>query len=210
MKSCADKRHSPLPSCRHAGVFEAGCDEAGRGCLAGPVYAAAVILPDGFSHPLLNDSKQMTERRRYQLRDIIEREAVAWAVGIVDAEEIDRINILNASILAMHRALDGLSRRPSEIIVDGNRFKPYGNVPYMTVVKGDATYANIAAASVLAKTYRDDFMMQAHERYPYYAWNVNKGYPTAAHRHAIEEHGPSPLHRMSFRLLPAPTLPFDL
>ena len=210
MKSCAEPRHAPLPTCRHAGVFEAGCDEAGRGCLAGPVYAAAVILPDGFSHPLLNDSKQMTERRRYQLREIIEREAVAWAVGIVDAEEIDRINILNASILAMHRALDGLTTRPAEIIVDGNRFKPYGDVPYTTVVKGDATYANIAAASVLAKTCRDDFMMQAHERYPFYAWNVNKGYPTAAHRRAIEEHGPSPLHRMSFRLLPTPTLPFDL
>lgn len=199
MKSSAE--HSPLPPCDAAGVNEAGCDEAGRGCLAGPVFAAAVILPDDFSHPLLNDSKQLTERRRYELREVIEREAVAWAVASVDAAEIDRINILNASILAMHRALDGLKVRPGAIIVDGNRFKPYGDTPHKTFVKGDGRYANIAAASILAKTYRDDYMSAAHERYPLYDWSVNKGYPTKAHRAAIAAHGTTPLHRMTFRLL---------
>ena len=183
------------------GVLEAGCDEAGRGCLAGPVYAAAVILPDDFSHPLLNDSKQLTEKQRYQLRPIIEQQAVAWAVGIVDEKEIDRINILNASILAMHRALDGLAVKPGAIVVDGNRFKPWGDTPWLTVVKGDGKLANIAAASILAKTYRDDAMMKLHEEFPAYAWNVNKGYPTRAHREAIERVGPSKYHRMSFKLL---------
>jgi ribonuclease HII len=193
--------HNPLPPCSSPGVSEAGCDEAGRGCLAGPVFAAAVILPDDFSHPLLNDSKQLSERRRYELRDVIKREAVAWSVASVDAAEIDRINILNASILAMHRALDGLTVRPGAVIVDGNRFKPYGDLPWTTFVKGDGRFANIAAASILAKTCRDDFMTEAHRKYPVYDWAVNKGYPTKAHRAAIAEHGPSPIHRMSFRLL---------
>ena len=199
MKSSAD--HNPLPPCNKPGINEAGCDEAGRGCLAGPVFAAAVILPDDFSHPLLNDSKQLSERRRYELREVIEREAIAWSVASVDNEEIDHINILNASILAMHRALDGLSVRPGAVIVDGNRFKPYGDTPFTTFVKGDGRFANIAAASVLAKTYRDDFMTAAHADYPVYDWNVNKGYPTKAHRAAIAAHGVSPLHRVSFRLL---------
>lgn len=199
MKSSAE--HKPLPSCNEHGILEAGCDEAGRGCLAGPVFAAAVILPDDFCHPLLNDSKQLSERRRYELRDVIEREAVAWCVASVDAEEIDRINILNASILAMHRALDGLKVRPGAVIVDGNRFKPYGGLKCTTFVKGDGRFANIAAASVLAKTYRDDFMEAAHAEYPAYQWSVNKGYPTKTHRAAIAECGPSPFHRMSFRLL---------
>lgn len=191
----------PLPGCHIAGRMEAGCDEAGRGCLAGPVYAAAVILPDDFSHPWLNDSKQLTEARRDKMRAIIEREAVAWAVATVSAEEIDRINILQASILAMHRALDALSVRPGAVIVDGNRFKPYGDLPWTTFVKGDGRFANIAAASILAKTHRDEEMRRLHEQYPMYAWNINKGYPTKAHRAAIAEYGPSPLHRMTFRLL---------
>lgn len=193
--------NAPLPPCHTPGISEAGCDEAGRGCLAGPVFAAAVILPDGFSHPLLNDSKQLTERRRYLLREVIEREATAWAVASVSAAEIDEINILNASILAMHRALDALKTRPGAVIVDGNRFKPYGTTPWTTFVKGDGRFANIAAASILAKTYRDDFMTAAHRDWPVYAWDVNKGYPTPAHRAAIAAHGPSPLHRMTFRLL---------
>lgn len=197
-----------LPSCYIQGRFEAGCDEAGRGCLAGPVYAAAVILPDDFSHPLLNDSKQLTEKQRDQLRPVIESEAVAWAVGIVTNEEIDHINILNASILAMHRALDGLKVRPQAVIVDGNRFKPYGDLPWQTFVKGDGRFANIAAASILAKTHRDEAMALLHEKYPQYGWNINKGYPTKAHRAAIKEYGPTPLHRMSFRLLD-PQLTFD-
>lgn len=191
-----------LPACSRPGMSEAGCDEAGRGCLAGPVYAAAVILPDDFSHPLLNDSKQLSESARYKLRPVIEREAVAWSVGIVTAKEIDRINILNASILAMHRALDGLKLRPGAIAVDGNRFKPYADIPAQTFVKGDGRFANIAAASVLAKTYRDDAMLQLHARYPEYGWDRNKGYPTKDHREAIAIHGPSPFHRMTFRLLP--------
>ena len=190
-----------LPNCYISGRYEAGCDEAGRGCLAGPVYAAAVILPDDFHHPLLNDSKQLTEARREKLRPIIEAEAVAWAVGIVTAQEIDKINILNASILAMHRALDGLSIVPGAIIVDGNRFKPYGDIPWQTFVKGDGRYVNIAAASILAKTHRDECMCKLHEEFPQYDWNINKGYPTKAHRAAIATHGPSPLHRQSFRLL---------
>lgn len=194
-------KKSPLAICNMPGINEAGCDEAGRGCLAGDVYAAAVILPDDFSHPLLNDSKQLTERQRDMLRPIIEQEAVAWCVGIVTAEEIDRINILNASILAMHRALDGLKVRPQGIIVDGNRFKPYQDIPYQTFVKGDGRFANIAAASVLAKTHRDEAMMKLHEEYPMYHWDVNKGYPTKAHRQAIAEFGASPYHRQSFRLI---------
>jgi len=197
-----------LPTCYISGRLEAGCDEAGRGCLAGPVYAAAVILPDDFHHPLLNDSKQLTERRRELLRPLIEDNAVAWAVGIVSAEEIDSINILRASILAMHRALDGLKVRPGAIIVDGNRFSPYGNTPWQTFVKGDGRFANIAAASILAKTHRDSEMRRLHEIYPQYHWNVNKGYPTKDHRAAIAANGPCPLHRRTFRLLPAPTL-FD-
>lgn len=190
-----------LPSCYISCRNEAGCDEAGRGCLAGPVYAAAVILPEDFSHPLLNDSKKLTEARREQLRPIIEENAVAWAVGVVSAEEIDKINILRASILAMHRALDGLKTRPGAIIVDGNRFTPYGDIPWKTFVKGDGKYGNIAAASILAKTHRDAFMKSLHEKYPMYAWNVNKGYPTKAHRDAIAQYGPSPYHRMTFRLV---------
>ncbi len=190
-----------LTNCYIAGRNEAGCDEAGRGCLAGAVYAAAVILPEDFYHPLLNDSKQLTERQRNLLRPIIEREAVAWAVGIVTAEEIDRINILNASILAMHRALDALSVRPGAVIVDGNRFKPYGDIPWQTFVKGDGRFANIAAASILAKTHRDEAMLRLHEQYPAYHWDRNKGYPTPDHRAAIASCGPSPFHRMTFRLL---------
>lgn len=191
-----------------ADLREAGCDEAGRGCLAGPVYAAAVILPDDFRDERLNDSKQLTERQRDSLREVIERVAVAWCVGIVDHHEIDRINILNASILAMHRALDGLDIRPGAVIVDGNRFKPYRDIPWKTFVKGDGRFANIAAASILAKTHRDEAMRLMHEQYPQYGWNVNKGYPTKAHRAAIAAHGPSPFHRQSFRLLPPPALDF--
>ena len=193
--------HNPLPACHIAGRLEAGCDEAGRGCLAGPVFAAAVILPDEFSHPYLNDSKQLTGRRRMELREVIKAEAVAWAIAQVSAQEIDDINILNASIEAMHRALRMLTPQPGAVIVDGNRFKPYGDLECTTFVKGDGRFANIAAASVLAKTERDLFMTAAHEQYPMYAWNINKGYPTAAHRAAIAEHGPSPLHRMTFRLI---------
>lgn len=183
-----------------AGCSEAGCDEAGRGCLAGPVYAAAVILPDGFSHPWLNDSKQLSDARRRALVPVIKEAAVAWCVASASAEEIDNINILNASILSMHRALDGLSVRPGHVAVDGNRFKPYGTVEHTTVVKGDSRYANIAAAAILAKTARDDYMEAAAREWPQYGWDVNKGYPTAAHRNAIAEHGPCPLHRMTFRL----------
>lgn len=183
------------------GIIEAGCDEAGRGCLAGDVYAAAVILPEGFSDPLLNDSKQLTEAQRYRLREVIEREAVAWAVGIVTAAEIDKINILRASILAMHRAVDGLKTRPQHLLIDGNKFSPYPGITHNTVVKGDATYMSIAAASILAKTYRDDYMMRIAEEYPMYDWKGNKGYPTAKHRAAIREFGITPYHRVSFNLL---------
>lgn len=186
----------------HPGMLEAGCDEAGRGCLAGPVVAAAVILPDGYESPLLMDSKKLTEKRRMEAREIIIRDSVAWAVAECSPAEIDSINILNASIEAMHRALRALTVKPGHIIVDGNRFKPFGNTPYTTVVKGDATYANIAAASILAKTTRDMYMDRMHAEYPAYAWNENKGYPTAAHRAAIAQHGPSPLHRFTFALLP--------
>ena len=183
------------------GVIEAGCDEAGRGCLAGDVYAAAVILPPDFENELLNDSKQLTEAQRYQLRNIIEKEAVAWAVGIVTAAEIDKINILRASILAMHRAVDKLKVRPEHLLIDGNKFSPYPGITHNTVVKGDATYMSIAAASILAKTYRDDYMLAIAKEYPMYDWQNNKGYPTAKHRAAIREHGTTPHHRMSFNLL---------
>jgi ribonuclease HII len=185
----------------YEGKIEAGCDEAGRGCLAGSVYAAAVILPDDYQNELLNDSKQLTEKKRYQLREIIERDAVAWAVGIVTPEEIDKINILNASILAMHRALDQLNVRPEAIIVDGNRFKKYQDVPHTTIVKGDGKYLAIAAASILAKTYRDDYMNQLAEEYPQYDWLSNKGYPTKKHREAIKQFGITPYHRKSYNLL---------
>ena len=235
------------------GLVEAGCDEAGRGCLAGSVYAAAVILPPDYENAMLNDSKQLTEHRRYELRTVIERDAVAWAVGIVTPAEIDRINILNASILAMHRALDGLKVRPEAIIVDGNRFKPYREpitnnrepitnnrepitnnrepitnnrkpitnnrepitnnrepitnnrepiaIPYTTIVKGDGKYRAIAAASILAKTYRDDYMNALHQEYPQYDWDKNKGYPTLRHREAIRQYGTTPYHRLSYNLL---------
>ncbi len=184
-----------------SGRIEAGCDEAGRGCLAGPVFAAAVILPQDFSNDLLNDSKQLTEKQRYMLRPIIEKEALAWAVGVVSAEEIDRINILAASFLAMHRAVDDLKIRPEHLLIDGNRFKPYGNVPFTTIVKGDGKMASIAAASILAKTYRDDFMNKIAVEYPQYDWLSNKGYPTVKHRNAIKEYGITPYHRKSFNLL---------
>ncbi len=190
-----------LKSHFYEGLTEAGCDEAGRGCLAGSVYAAAVILPPDYQNELLNDSKQLTERRRYQLREQIERDAVSWAVGIVTPEEIDKINILNASILAMHRALDQLTVRPEAVIVDGNRFKPYRNLPHTTIVKGDGKYLSIAAASVLAKTYRDDYMNALAEQYPQYDWRSNKGYPTKKHREAIKAFGVTPYHRKSYNLL---------
>lgn len=190
-----------LKQYRTEGVIEAGCDEAGRGCLAGDVYAAAVILPPDFQNELLNDSKQLNEAQRYQLREIIERDAIAWAVGIVTAEEIDKINILRASILAMHRAVDALKVRPEHLLVDGNKFTPYPGITHNTVVKGDATYMSIAAASILAKTYRDDYMQRIAEEYPMYDWKSNKGYPTAKHRAAIREYGTTPYHRMTFNLL---------
>ena len=191
-----------LKNCFYEGLTEAGCDEAGRGCLAGSVYAAAVILPPEYQNEALNDSKQLTEKRRYALREQIERDAVAWAVGVVTPEEIDEINILRASILAMHRAIDGLKVRPQALIIDGNRFTRYQDLPHTTIVKGDGKYLAIAAASVLAKTYRDDYMKELHTQYPYYGWDHNAGYPTKEHRQGIAEHGPSPYHRMTFTLLP--------
>lgn len=184
------------------GLVEAGCDEAGRGCLAGSVYAAAVILPPGYDNPDLNDSKKLTAARRNALRRQIERDALAWAVGIVTPEEIDSINILRASFLAMHRALDQLAVRPQAVIVDGNRFVPYQNLPYATIVKGDGKYQAIAAASILAKTYRDDYMDALAEEYPFYDWKSNKGYPTKKHREAIRLQGITPIHRKTFTLLP--------
>lgn len=180
-------------------VPEAGCDEAGRGCLAGPVFAAAVILPVDFYDPVLNDSKQLREKDRYMLRDVIRNKALAWAVAQVDAPEIDRINILQASFKAMHLALDQLDITPGLILVDGNRFKPYPFIPHQTIIQGDALYASIAAASILAKTYRDDFMLEQHKKYPDYGWEQNKGYPTAAHREALRSFGLTPLHRRSFK-----------
>ena len=190
-----------LKSHYHEGLVEAGCDEAGRGCLAGSVYAAAVILPPDYENAALNDSKQLTEKQRYALREVVVRDAVAWAVGVVTPAEIDKINILNASILAMHRALDQLSPRPEAVIVDGNRFKPYQGLPYSTIVKGDGKFLSIAAASILAKTFRDDYMNQLAEEYPLYDWKGNKGYPTRKHREAIRLHGITPYHRRSFNLL---------
>lgn len=185
----------------YADLVEAGCDEAGRGCLAGSVYAAAVILPRNYSNPLLNDSKKLSHKKRCELRSQIIRDAVAWAVGVVTPEEIDQINILRASFLAMHRALDQLSVRPQAIIVDGNRFTPYHDLPYTTIVKGDGKYQAIAAASILAKTFRDDYMDRLAQEYPYYDWQSNKGYPTKAHREGIRLHGISPYHRKSYNLL---------
>lgn len=209
-----------LASHYYTGKVEAGCDEAGRGCLAGSVYAAAVIFPEDYQNDELNDSKQLTDKRRKLLREIIQRDAVAWAVGIVTPEEIDRINILNASILAMHRALDQLQVRPEAIIVDGNRFKPYRpvvdgsstqgskcgtqfpvNIPHTTIVKGDGKYLSIAAASILAKTYRDDYMDELAKEYPQYDWLSNKGYPTKKHREAIRQYGITPYHRKTFNML---------
>ncbi|MBP3286651.1 MAG: ribonuclease HII [Prevotella sp.] len=198
-----------LASYYYIGKLEAGCDEAGRGCLAGSVYAAAVIFPEDYHNEELNDSKQLTDKRRKQLRKIIEHDAVAWAVGIVTPEEIDKINILNASILAMHRALDQLRVRPEAVIVDGNRFKPYQDLPYTTIVKGDGKYLSIAAASILAKTYRDDYMDRLAEEYPQYDWLSNKGYPTKKHREAIRQYGITPYHRKSFNLLGDGQLSFD-
>lgn len=189
-----------------AGRIEAGCDEAGRGCLAGPVFAAAVILPDGYSNDLLNDSKKLTERQRDALRPVIERDALAWAVGVVTNEEIDKINILQASFLAMHRAVDGLKVRPEFLLIDGNRFRPYDGIGHQCIVKGDGKMMSIAAASILAKTHRDEFMRRIHEDYPQYGWDVNKGYPTKAHRQAIARYGATPHHRISFRLLVEPSL----
>lgn len=179
---------------------EAGCDEAGRGCLAGPVFAAAVILPPDFADPVLNDSKQIKEKTRYALRDMIQKVAISWAVAKIDAPEIDEINILNASIKAMHLSLDQLKKKPSFIIIDGNRFKPYKNIPHATIIKGDGQYFSIAAASILAKTYRDDFMLEHHEKYPQYNWKKNKGYGTLDHRRAIAEFGRCSMHRESFQL----------
>lgn len=193
----------------YEGLVEAGCDEAGRGCLAGSVFAAAVILPAGYDNTALNDSKKLTVRQRYALREQIMADAEAWAVGEVTPEEIDRINILKASFLAMHRALDLLKVRPEAVIVDGNRFVPYRDLPYTTVVKGDGKYQAIAAASILAKTFRDDYMKSLHREYPCYGWDGNKGYPTAEHRRAIREHGVSPYHRMSYNLLGNGELPLD-
>lgn len=193
------------------GRVEAGCDEAGRGCLAGSVYAAAVILPPDYHNERLNDSKKLTARQRYALRQDIERDAVAWAVGVVTPQEIDQINILNASILAMHRALDQLQVRPEAIIVDGNCFKPYRDLPHTTIVKGDGKYLSIAAASILAKTYRDDEMVRLAQEYPDYDWQHNMGYPTRKHREAIRQHGVTPYHRRTFNLLGSEelTIPFD-
>jgi len=180
-------------------LIEAGCDEAGRGCLAGPVVAAAVILPSDFYHPLLNDSKQLTEKERARLRPILEREALAWQVAFVDNEEIDRINILKASFLAMHKAIEGLGLLPELLLIDGNRFTPYFGIPHECIIKGDGKYTAIAAASILAKTHRDAYMEEQHQLYPEYHWDSNKGYPTAAHKHALYDLGHCPLHRKTFR-----------
>ena len=190
-----------LASCLNPNLIEAGCDEAGRGCLAGAVYAAAVILPPDFKDELLNDSKKLSLKKRMHLRTTIEKEAIAWAVGIVTEQEIDAINILNASFLAMHRAVDQLQVRPEHLLIDGNRFTPYPNLSHDCIIKGDGKYLSIAAASILAKTYRDDYMLEQHQKYPQYGWDKNKGYPTKAHRAAIAQHGSCPIHRQSFKLL---------
>lgn len=193
----------------YEGKIEAGCDEAGRGCLAGSVYAAAVILPDGYDNPSLNDSKRLSAAKRMRLRDEIIRDARDWAIGVVTPQEIDQINILRASILAMHRALDQLQVRPEAIIVDGNRFLPYCDLPYATIVKGDGKYQAIAAASILAKTYRDEYMERLAEEFPQYGWQSNKGYPTPQHREAIRQYGVTPYHRKSFDLLGSQELFLD-
>ena len=195
------KAHTPLlPTFGHEGLIECGCDEAGRGCLAGPVVAAAVILPEGFSHPLLNDSKQLTERQRELLRPIIEQEALAWGVGSVSPEEIDQINILRASFLAMHRAIDDLILRPQLLLIDGNRFTPYPDIPHECIVGGDGKYMSIAAASVLAKTHRDALMLSLATEYPGYGLEGHKGYPTPAHKAAIRRLGLTPIHRKTFAI----------
>lgn len=184
-------------------LIEAGCDEAGRGCLAGPVFAAAVILPKDYKNKILNDSKQLTDKIRYELREVIEKEALSYAVAQVSNIEIDDINILNASFLGMHRAVDQLKTIPELLLIDGNRFKPYKKIPHQCIVKGDAKFLSIAAASILAKTYRDDFMVEASKKYPHYGWEKNMGYPTKLHREGIRQHGTTPLHRMTFQLLPS-------
>lgn len=190
-----------LKSFHTKGVVEAGCDEAGRGCIAGPVFAAAVILSPNFSNALLDDSKKLSAKKRQKLRILVEKEALAWGVGVVSEKEIDKINILNASFLAMHRALEELQLAPSHLLIDGNRFKPYEDIPHSCIIKGDGIYASIAAASILAKTHRDEYMEKLHLEFPLYAWDRNMGYPTREHRKAVLKHGPSPYHRRSFRLL---------
>lgn len=201
--------NTPLTPHYYTDLIEAGCDEAGRGCLAGSVYAAAVILPPDYDNPLLNDSKKLSLRQRYALREQIQHDALAWAIGVVTPEEIDKINILNASFLAMHRALDLLTVRPEAVIVDGNRFRPYQGLPYTTIVKGDGKYQSIAAASILAKTFRDDYMDELARQYPFYGWQSNKGYPTKEHREGIRQHGISPYHRKSYNLLGGEELTLD-
>ncbi len=201
--------NTPLTPHYYTDLIEAGCDEAGRGCLAGSVYAAAVILPSDYDNPLLNDSKKLSPRQRYALREQIQHDALAWAIGVVTPEEIDKINILNASFLAMHRALDFLTVRPEAVIVDGNRFRPYQGLPYTTIVKGDGKYQSIAAASILAKTFRDDYMDELARQYPFYGWQSNKGYPTKEHREGIRQHGISPYHRKSYNLLGGEELTLD-
>lgn len=205
----ADKHLRMLLPYYNETLIEAGCDEAGRGCLAGSVYAAAVILPKDYHNELLNDSKQLTAKKRYLLREQIERDAIAWAVGIVTPKEIDEMNILRASITAMHRAVDQLKVRPEALIIDGNRFYKYQDLPHTTIVKGDGKYLAIAAASILAKTYRDDYMAELHKEYPHYGWDRNAGYPTKEHREGIRQHGTTPYHRMTFNLLGDSQLSFD-
>ncbi|MBQ6063229.1 MAG: ribonuclease HII [Prevotella sp.] len=201
--------NTPLKPHYYTDLIEAGCDEAGRGCLAGSVFAAAVILPPDYDNPSLNDSKKLTHRQRNLLREQIQQDALAWAIGIVTPDEIDKINILNASFLAMHRALDQLAIRPEAIIVDGNRFQPYQNLPFTTIIKGDGKYQSIAAASILAKTYRDDYMDELARQYPFYGWETNKGYPTKEHRDGIRQYGISPYHRKSYNLLGNEELELD-
>lgn len=199
-RNASRQKTKMLKPCLNKNITEAGCDEAGRGCLAGPVFAAAVILPGDYRHPILNDSKQLSHKQREKLRVEIEKDALAWAVGICSPEEIDEINILNASFLAMHRAVEKLAIRPGHLLIDGNRFKPFPGIPHSCIVKGDSKFFSIAAASVLAKTYRDDLMEALHPEFPHYRWDSNKGYPTEAHRLAIFKHGTTVHHRMSFRL----------
>lgn len=201
LKKTTKKVKTPLLPFVEKGRLEAGCDEAGRGCLAGPVFAAAVILPEAFNHPLLNDSKQLTEKQRNELRPIIEKEAIAWNVAQLDAPEIDAINILNASIEGMHRAVKGLKTLPEHLLIDGNKFKPYPGIQHTTIIKGDGKIKSIAAASILAKTYRDDYMDTISQEFPQYEWKSNKGYPTKKHRAAIQDYGPCKYHRKSFKLL---------